>query len=68
MCKRPPVLYMLKGISIPDAVEIYDVLINGKSSFSAGGGPKWICYFLINPEGISQEVTLIIIDHSVQAW
>ncbi len=56
-----------KGISIPDLVEIQDVVINGKSQFSAGGGEKRTVYYLINPDGITQEVTLSIIDHKVRA-
>lgn len=56
-----------KGIAIPDAVEIRDVVINGKSSFMEGGGEKRTVYILINPEGISQEVMLTLIDHKIRA-
>lgn len=56
-----------KGIAIPKNVRIEDVLINGKSQFTAGVGDKRSVYFLINPEGISQEVELIIIDEKVRA-
>lgn len=57
---------VLKGIEIPDAVEIQDVLINGKSQFTTGSEKRTV-YFLINPDGISQEVVLILIDHKVRA-
>lgn len=56
-----------KGITIPKAVRIDDVIINGKSQFVAGGGEKRSVYFLINPEGISQEVELRITDEKVRA-
>lgn len=56
-----------KTITIPDAVEIQDVIIDGQSQFSAGGGEKRTVYFLINPEGISQEVTMTLLDHKVRA-
>lgn len=56
-----------KGISIPKNVRIEDVRINGKSQFIAGGGEKKNVYFLINPEGLSQEVELVIIDEKVRA-
>ena len=54
-----------KGIAIPDLVEIRNVIINGKSSF-AEGPEKRTVYFLISPEGISQEVALDIVDHKVR--
>ena len=56
-----------KGIEIPKAISFEDVKINGKSTFVAGGGEKKNFYFLIDPEGISQEVQLILIDEKVRA-
>ncbi len=56
-----------KGIDIPQVVSVEDVIINGKSQFLAGGGEKRTVYFLINPEGISQEVRLILIDANIRA-
>lgn len=56
-----------RSIDIPKSIEISDFNINGKSPFIAGGGEKRTVYFLINPEGISQEVNMIIIDHAIQA-
>ncbi len=56
-----------KAISIPDAVEVSDVFINDKSAFALGSGEKRNFYFLINPEGISQEVRLVLIDHGIRA-
>lgn len=55
------------GVSLvlPDTVEISDVSINGKSQFAAGSGEKDFVYFLINQEGISQEVKLVVKDLSV---
>ena len=55
------------SIAIPDAVEVSDVLIEGKSQFAAGGGEKRTVYFLINPDGITQDVTLSLIDHTVRS-
>ncbi len=46
------------SLEIPSEVEISDVVINGESQFQAGGGRTF--YFLLNPEGISQEVVLYI--------
>lgn len=56
-----------KGIEIPSAVSIEDVMINGKSQFLAGGGEKRTVYFLIDPDGISQEVTLVLIDEKIRS-
>lgn len=55
-----------RSMNIPSGVEVEDLLINGKSPF-VGGGEKRTVYFLINPDGISQEVTLILIDHAVKS-
>ncbi len=55
-----------RSIAIPDVVEIGDVLINGKSQFTAAGEKRTV-YFLLNPDGISQEVTMTLIDHRVRA-
>lgn len=56
-----------KGMTIPEGVSIEDVVINGKSQFLAAGGEKRTVYFLINPEGISQEVRMIIIDGKIRS-
>lgn len=56
-----------RGIDIPDAVEISDALINGKSAFAMGAGEKRDLYFLINSEGISQEIVLVLTDHNIKA-
>lgn len=49
----------LRGsIEIPPTLDITDVVINGESQFQAGTGKT--VYFLLNPEGISQEVMLYI--------
>ena len=53
------------SLAIPDSIELSDVIINGKSQFIAGGGEKDYVYFLINQEGISQEVKLILKDRAV---
>ena len=47
---------------IPEQLEISDVIINGKSQLTSGA----TVYFLINPDGISQRVTLAIIDRALQ--
>lgn len=56
-----------RSIEIPDAVEINEAFINGKSAFALGAGEKRDLYLLINPDGISQEVRLILIDHAVRS-
>ncbi len=53
-----------KEIAIPKSVSISDVIIDGKSQFQFGEGHT--VYFLINPDGLSQEVSLILIDTVVQ--
>jgi len=45
-------------LTIPEALSIADVVINGESQFHTGTGRT--VYFLINPEGMSQEVVLSI--------
>lgn len=54
-----------KSIDIGD-IELKDFYINKKSQFMAGS-EKYTAYFLINPEGISQEVKIVIVDHKLQA-
>lgn len=56
-----------RSIDIPDGVELSDALIQGKSAFALGAGEKRDLYFLINPEGLSQEVRLTIIDHNIRS-
>ncbi len=46
------------SLEIPPELDITDVVINGESQFQAGSGRTF--YFLLNPEGISQEVILYI--------
>ena len=55
-----------KPITIDPAIELTDILINRKSQFGLGANKRTV-YFLINPEGISQEVTLVLTDHTVRA-
>ncbi len=57
---------LAKPLVIPDSIEISDVGINGKSQFVSGSGEKDSVYFLINQDGISQEVRLVLIDHAVR--
>lgn len=52
-------------LAIPDVLEITDVVINNVSQFQAGG-IKRTFYFLINADGISQEVRLIITEQTDQ--
>lgn len=47
---------------IPASIEIAGFFINGKSQFS-GTGTKNTAYFLINPEDITQNVKLLVVDH-----
>ncbi len=47
-------------VSLPETIDVTDVIINGVSQFQIGGGRKRTVYFLINHEGISQEVQLIL--------
>lgn len=47
-------------LTIPDVIEVSDVIINGVSQFKIGGGAKRTFYFLINAEGVSQQVELIL--------
>jgi hypothetical protein len=55
-----------KFVSIPDMIEFKDFLINQKSQFGQGV-KKHTAYFLINSQGITQDVKLFFIDHSVDA-
>lgn len=55
-----------RSLAIPEAVQIGDVVINGKSQFTASGEKRTV-YFLLNPEGMSQEVTMTLIDQRVRA-
>ncbi len=48
------------SIAVPDTVDVVDVSINGKSQFVTGSGEKEYVYFLINQEGVSQEVKLVL--------
>ena len=47
-------------LDIPLVISVSDVVINGVSQFQIGGGTKRTVYFLINAEGISQEVMLLL--------
>lgn len=51
-----------KSIEIPDDFEIIDFIINGKNQFTAGGGERRSAYFLINPDGITQETQIGVLD------
>ncbi len=52
-----------RSIAIPDEVQVDDVVINGVSQFQAGG-TKRTFYFLIDSEGVSQEVRLSLIEQT----
>lgn len=56
-----------RAIEIPAAVEISEVFINGKSAFALGAGEKRDVYLLINADGISQEVRLVLVNHAVRS-
>ena len=47
-------------LEIPSVIEVGDVVINGVSQFAIGSTTKSTFYFLINAEGISQEVQLLL--------
>jgi type II secretory pathway pseudopilin PulG len=47
-----------QSLTIPDTLTMTEVVINGESQFQVGSGQTF--YFLINSEGISQEVMLYI--------
>jgi prepilin-type N-terminal cleavage/methylation domain-containing protein len=49
------------SFSITSSLEFQDFVINGKSQFALSA-EKATVYFLINAEGVSQEVTITIID------
>ena len=51
-------------VNIPQQIEVSDVVINGVSQFQIGAGKKSTCYFLINAEGVSQEVLLILTEQT----
>lgn len=51
-------------LELPKELEVTDVIINGVSQFQIGGGQKRTFYFLINAEGVSQEVQLVITEHA----
>ncbi len=52
------------AISIPQEIEVSDVVINGVSQFQVGAGRRPTFYFLINSDGVSQEVMLILADQT----
>lgn len=52
-------------INIPKELEIPDVIINGVSQFHVGAGQKSTFYFLINADGESQQVQLMITENFV---
>ena len=56
---------LVKPVQIPQGVDIENVVINGETQFAPGGSENKKFYFLINPDGISQEVTMRIVDHKV---
>ena len=47
-------------LTIPPTISLRDIAINGVSQFHQGSGEKRTCYFLINAEGLGQEVLLIL--------
>ena len=53
------------SLELPDEVQINDVIINGVSQFQAGGAKRTV-YFLINAEGVSQEVRLLLVEQTSQ--
>lgn len=48
-----------RSIDMPQGFIIDDFLINRKSQFIEGAGRKLSAYFLINPQGITQETAII---------
>lgn len=59
--KRPK-----KFINMPDVLEFKDVLINQKSQFGQGT-TKHTVFFLINPQGITQDVKIFFVDRSIKS-
>lgn len=53
------------SLEIPDEIQVSDVIINNVSQF-AQGGVKRTFYFLINAEGVSQEVRLMLVEQAPQ--
>ena len=51
------------SLVIPEELQIDDVVINGQSQFQSGG-TKRTFYFLIDSEGVSQEVRLFLIEQT----
>jgi len=55
-----------KFIKMPDILDIKDFSINQKSQLGQGV-KKNTAYFLINSQGITQDVKIFLIDHSVKS-
>lgn len=54
-----------RTLAIPAVVDIEDVTINGKPQFTSGG-QRQAFYFLINPDGVSQEVVMLVHDVAME--
>jgi prepilin-type N-terminal cleavage/methylation domain-containing protein len=52
-------------VEIPAPIEIIEVVINGENQFQRGGGRTF--YFLINAEGVCQEVLLSLEEKKLSA-
>jgi len=55
-----------KFVTMPDAIEIKDFLINQKSQFGQGVR-KDTAYFLVNSQGVTQDVKIALADHSIKS-
>lgn len=53
-----------KSLTIPMEIEVTDFFVNGKSVFSLGA-TKLTGYFLINPDGITQDTSINLEDTSI---
>ena len=51
------------SLEMPEEIQVSDVIINGVSQFQAGGAKRTF-YFLINAEGVSQEVRLLLVEQT----
>jgi prepilin-type N-terminal cleavage/methylation domain-containing protein len=52
-----------RSVEIPADIEIIDFYVAGKNQL-AQAAQNYDAYFLINPDGIAQEISLSFIDHS----
>ncbi len=55
-----------RSANIPAEMSIEDVLIDGATVFT-GGGSKLTAYFLINPQGVTQDTEIIVVDDDLNS-